>query len=207
MENSSPSEIQVQFSEKVFITDSTGFTVLIGGTEATVNAVRNSGTERITLEISKPVLPGEVITIAYNGTGNVVDTAIPPNALSAFEQKTVTNDVLDLTPATANIRSGSTMKTIVIEFDEALSNNTLSISDPKKMFGWVQRDYPGGGGWNLGYYATSMSWDTSIPDHPVLTVLTSMPSNDRLQTCYITFLNGSVKDVGNNVTTRTKTIS
>lgn len=67
----------------------TGFT--LSGTSATIASGTISGTTG-TFVLSGLVYQGQTVTLNYASTGNVTDSASPPNPLAAFSGKAVTNN-------------------------------------------------------------------------------------------------------------------
>jgi hypothetical protein len=79
----------------------TGFALTASGGAATLSATAISGTT-YTATISRPILSGETLTLAY-APGNVTDSASPPNAMASFSGTSVTNN----STRTSTLTSGS----------------------------------------------------------------------------------------------------
>ncbi|AEF84588.1 putative outer membrane protein [Treponema primitia ZAS-2] len=109
-----PNILILTFSEPVIGVSAAGFTVTGSPANITINRASGSGTIWA-LTLSRLVVNGEAITLAYNGSA-IKDTATsPPNALAAFSDKAVTNQFEQvISPFTGLYTSG---------------NKTISFSD------------------------------------------------------------------------------
>ena len=93
---------------------------------------------------------------------------------------------------------------VVIQFDKALSSETLSNSDPKTVVDWLRQGPIGASGMNLGYYATEMTWDVTDESRPQLVVRTKHSEDVPLISgAYVTFIDGAIKDIKGNVIKKT----
>ncbi len=121
VENDSPLEILVNFSEEVTYTDFTGIT--INGTLGTIVSIVGDNTETIGLTLDKPVVYGEILSIDY-APGNITDIAITPNTLDAFTGIAIVNNVEGETinpEITYAVIKHATPSTIVVSFDEIVN--------------------------------------------------------------------------------------
>ncbi len=139
VENDSPFEVVVTFTEEVTYDDFTGLTV--NGSLGSIISISGDGTDVITLTLDEEIVYGDVVSLDYSG-GNITDLATLPNSLDNFTGITVINNVeaetINPTIVSAVIEHTS-QDDIVVNFDEmvyitdvsgfSISGTSASISN------------------------------------------------------------------------------
>lgn len=91
IENTTPTELDVVFSENVTIINLTGLTIT--GTNApAINSVTGTGTSALKFILASPIIEGDVWTFNAGASNTIKDTASTPNALASTTQA-ITNNV------------------------------------------------------------------------------------------------------------------
>lgn len=94
VENAAASDVVINFSAPLAVTNSTGMTVEVDSVGATISGVVVSG-DTLTVTLSAPVANGEAVTFAYNGaTGNLTASGEGNAAVATIATTAMTNNVL-----------------------------------------------------------------------------------------------------------------
>ncbi len=138
----SPDEIWVGFNEEITFTDETGFIVKAEGIEIAVNSISAGMWEReILLTLGSNINPGDFVTIEYDGTGTIEDTA--GNPLAAFGPNSVRNALGTINfyyILTFPNGSNSTADTYVYLYDA--NYNLLTSDDDAGLRLFSRKQYP-----------------------------------------------------------------